>query len=76
VIPILLRGSQNESVNRCSNFGLVFDRFDLTFMSDQILNCDYDNFAKRAFEYFEENLEKQDVQTSTVQIMEFANEIR
>jgi glycosyltransferase involved in cell wall biosynthesis len=76
VIPILLRGSQNESVNRCSNFGLVFDRFDLTFMTDQILNCDYDNFAKRAFEYFEENLEEQDVQTSSVQIMQFANEIR
>jgi glycosyltransferase involved in cell wall biosynthesis len=71
-VPIIIQNPDNESVNRCKDFGLVFDSFDSRFMADVILKSDYKSLSKSAFEYFQRNLSIENVDSAAKQIIDFA----
>ena len=75
VVPIVLQSPDNESINRCKHFGLIFNSFDSKIMSDVILKSDYNSLSKSAFDYFQHNLSLENVDFAAKQIMDFAKTI-
>lgn len=69
VIPILVQSESNESVNRCSNFGVISKTFEKSEILSKIIDCDFVSTSKSAFDYFQNNLKLQNVEVAANQIL-------